>query len=44
MENIFDSRFEASIQLEAHSIENETFCSKLKLDLDIFSAYFCHMQ
>ena len=30
--------------LEAHSIENETFCSKLKLDLDIFSAYFCHMQ
>ena len=28
----------------AHSIENETFCSKLNLDLDIFSAYFCHMQ
>ena len=30
--------------LVAHSIENETFCSKLNLDLDIFSAYFCHMQ
>ena len=32
------------ISHQAHSIENETFCSKLNLDLDIFSAYFCHMQ
>ena len=35
---------DASCFEQAHSIENETFCSKLNLDLDIFSAYFCHMQ
>ena len=35
---------DTNLEHQAHSIENETFCSKVNLDLDIFSAYFCHMQ
>ena len=30
-------------KLLAHSVENETFCSKMNLVLGIFGAYFCHM-